>query len=494
MTDTSKNFFAKPGTSKDSGPPAPKQNPGQSKSVDPPEPNRKVATADSNAELPKESASGAPNVIQDIEMGLPGTGRGAGGAGDGNANSDMEIYSPERPLSIFGHKITTYKKVHRFMTFAIAPSWISIDRVSPAENQRWLTTSLASIPWELPILYLNPSEFRLIPKGSYVKEVRIKIVHRGNRIAFETGEVATRLATLNQVQNIVVGFGLNKTGWGVNTTYQGIESSNPMVPTAIGLPITGTYSANFYGVNNDDGDFTSYVPTHQVGIPFALPNYFTLANATQNTGGVPPITENLTFYDGKTTINHVVAEFNYKPKLSILKDPLKHIRSGLPMTPLTIPVNGCITSGHSTVVTSGSDPQSYSLTTVQNSPSNTNNQFNTLTGITDIIEKSQHLRQGPWGQYESAQIQPSLHVGIQAIPSLTATDLFGQISNWTDGQADWDVFCEMEVVEHEPTKLPHATIANVPAGKQIFRVSTGDTNDGRDSCTYAGLLPTQDIR
>ena len=184
----------------------------------------------------------------------------------------MEIYSPEKPLSLFGHKISTYKKVHRFMTFAIAPSWIVVDRTTPTENQRWLTTSLASIPWDLPILYLNPSEFRLIPNGSYVKEVRIKVVHRGNRIAFETGEIATRLATLNQVQNIVVGFGLNKTGWGVNTTYQGITSSNPMVPTEIGLPINGTYENNFYGTNNDTPDFTAFIPTHQVGIPFALPN------------------------------------------------------------------------------------------------------------------------------------------------------------------------------------------------------------------------------
>ena len=56
-------------------------------------------------------------------------------------------------------------------------------------------------------------EFNLLPNGSYCKEVRISIVHRGNRIAFETAESATKLATLNQIQNILVGFGLNKTGW-----------------------------------------------------------------------------------------------------------------------------------------------------------------------------------------------------------------------------------------------------------------------------------------
>ena len=95
----------------------------------------------------------------------------------------MEIYSPERPLTIFGKKESTYRKVHRFMTFGIAPTWLNVDKETPTEQQRWLTTALAKIPWELPVLYMNPSEFNLLPNGSYCKEVRISIVHRGNRIA-----------------------------------------------------------------------------------------------------------------------------------------------------------------------------------------------------------------------------------------------------------------------------------------------------------------------
>ena len=137
----------------------------------------------------------------------------------------MEIYSPERPLTIFGKKESTYRKVHRFMTFGIAPTWLNVDKETPTEQQRWLTTALAKIPWELPVLYMNPSEFNLLPNGSYCKEVRISIVHRGNRIAFETAESATKLATLNQIQNILVGFGLNKTGWGTDITYSSFDAS-----------------------------------------------------------------------------------------------------------------------------------------------------------------------------------------------------------------------------------------------------------------------------
>lgn len=432
-------------------------------------------------------------------MGLPGTGQGIGGSGDGNANSGMEIYTPERPISLFGKKVSTYKKVHRFMTFGIAPTWLNVDLTEPTEQQRWLTTGLAKVPWELPIFYLNPSEFALIPDGSYVKEVRVRIVHRGNRIAFETGEVATRLATLNQIQNIMVGFGLNKTGWGTNVTYTSFDATNPMKPTALSAPLETSYNENFYGLENSDASFTNFIPTHQIGIPFPLPNYFSLANAVENYGGVPPLTENITFHDGKTTINQVVAEFSYKPKFGQLKLPLRHIRSGLPrLAPdasLEIATNGSLVQTITSVVNSaGADATGDNTTMGQQTvnPTNETSQMAGLYTILDNIEKSQFMKQGPWGQYEGQQIQPSIHIGVQAIPSLTSTGILSPIANWTDAQADWDVFCEMDVVEHLPTKLPYATAANVPAGRVIMR--TANVVPDSNACTFAGLYPNTNIR
>lgn len=436
-------------------------------------------------------------VPEDIEMGLPGTAKGGGGSGDGNANSSMMIYEPERPLSLFGKKISTYRKVHRFMTFGIAPAWISINLTTPTENQRWLTTALANIPWELPIMYLNPSEFALIPNGSYVKEVRIRIVHRGNRIAFETGEVATRLATLNQIQNVMVGFGLNKTGWGTNSTYPSFDPTNPMVPTAITAPIYSTFDENFYGLANADPNLTTVIPTHQLGIPFPLPNYFCLANATQNFGGVPPLTENVQFADGKTTIDQTVATFNYKPKMSPLKVPLKHIRSGLPYVgagtaALVVHTNGAVENTFNASITATQDGTGAVQANNQVANAIQNNWTSGQFTIIDNIEKSQYVKQGPWGQYQRMQVQPSVHVGVQAIPSLTSTGILSPIANWTDCQADWDVFCEMDVVEHTPTKLPYATQANVPAGDVIYR--TQQVFPDSDACTYAGLYPNNSIR
>lgn len=432
----------------------------------------------------------------DVEMGLPGTGQGTGGSGDGNANGAMEVYSPERPLSIFGTKMSTYRKVHRFLTFAIAPNWVSINLTTPIEQQRWLTTCLAEIPWDKPVLYLNPSEFDLIPNGSYVKEVRIKIVHRGNRIAFETGEVATRLATLNQIQNVVTAFGVNKTGWGVNKTYTSFTVGNPMVPTAIGNPIYNTLDDEWYGFPNASASFTSVIPVHQLGIDYALDNYFCLANAVENFGGVPPLQECMTYMDGKTTIDKVVGEYSYKPNMGMLKRPLKHLRSGLPvMQSSQILINGTIEPG--TVV----NPASGTIDAtgaIQTNNSSTRNPSNTFAASSDfdmfaLIEKSDYLRQGQWGQYKQAHVQPSVHVGIQAIPSLTSTNILGPIENWTDAQATWDVICEMDVMEHQPTKLPYATAANVPAGEVIYDTAQG-LRSTENSCTFAGLHTVNPIR
>lgn len=452
-----------------------------------------------NAAGPSQSAQSTPekvssSVIEDVEMGIPGSGKGIGGSGAGNADAGMDLYETAKPFTSFGKKFSTYKKVHQFMTFAIAPSFITITSTTPAESQKWLTTALAQIPWERPSLYLNQSEFDLLPAGSHVVEVKVRITHRGTRIAFNTASTATQLATLNQVQDILVAFGLNKTGWGVNSTYSSFATTagKTMVPTGIGNPVND-YLNNFYGFNNGSSSFTTTLPTHQIGIPFALPNYFTLCTSSAQFGGIPPIRENMTMHDGKTTINKVVGEFNYKPKFGLLKAPLKHLRIGLPrlatgLPNLEVDINGNMTQVN-TVSIQGTTPNTGMTQTNVNGTTTANNTFSSYT-VADYIEKSQNIKQGQWGQYHGAQIQPSLHIGVQAIPALTNTGILSQIQAWTDAQADWDVECEMIVEEYLPTKLPFAAIPNIPAGDVIF--NTGGTADER-TCTFAGLYTANSI-
>ena len=257
-------------------------------------------------------------------------------------------------------------------------------------------------------------------------------------------------------------------------------------------------SVTYYGTANCAP--TPAIPNHQLGIPVALQNYFSVVTSKQQFGGIPPLVENVTFHDGKTSINQVVASFTYKPKFGQLKAPLKYIRSGLPSTEplsatLQVHTNGNYINTASANWSSTSTNDTGARGTMSQStgaPFNDSTTFDLVFGYEKPIEKSQFLKQGPWGQYHNAEIQPSVHVGLQAIPSLTANHITMPIANWTDAQADWDVLVEMDVCEYTPTKLPYAGGANVPAGDVIYMTST--VEPAQNACTYAGLYPNNSIR
>lgn len=441
-------------------------------------------------------------VVEEVDMSLTGTRKGQGGIGDGNSNSSMPLYVTPSPYTNFGKKFSTYKKVHRFITFGIAHNWIQLNTTGPpVEIQQYLTTHLAEVPWHKVFLYLNKSEFDLLPNGSYCKEIRIKIVCRGVRIAFETNAVETSLATLNQIQNISVGYGLNKTGWGVNKSYTAFNATQSMLPTAIAAPSYTNYPQEMYG--NANTTINQFIPSHQLGFKMVLNNYFNLVTRQANFGGTPCIAEKIKFMDGKTAINQVVAEYKWSPRHGMLKKPLDHIRWGLPAfvtnTPnhqlLTVHTNGNLVNGNNLVVTSDTvnsngNQATINQTTTQPTNFNTTGDFSFL----DDIDKSQFYRQGPWGQNENPEIQPSVHVGVQAIPALTTSVFFTPINKWSDSQCDWEIFAEMDIGEYLPTAFPYATDGNVPAGDQYYRtLPTGIFPESEDACTFAGLYPTNSI-
>ena len=70
-------------------------------------------------------------------------------------------------------QIRHFKKVHRILTFGLAYKPIAVPRTGPpAYSDVYMMTSLAHIPWEYPFMYLNPSEFSMLPEGSKVKRVK----------------------------------------------------------------------------------------------------------------------------------------------------------------------------------------------------------------------------------------------------------------------------------------------------------------------------------
>jgi hypothetical protein len=434
---------------------------------------------------PEPVSSTVPEGIGDVEMPLVGTAMGQGGAGDGNAPPSGEMWEAQTPHTNFGKKTSTYKKVHHFLTFGIAHTWIS--KTEFGTNRRTLTTGLAEIPWQKLFMYMTEAEFKLLPKGAYCIECRVSIVNRGVRIGFETAAVDTTLATLNQIQNIQIAEGLNKTGWGVNFFYDSFDPVQTMKPTSTALPVYIQYPQLMYGDPN--ATIENYIPNHQLGYKMPLYNFFCLFTHDAAFGGCPPIIEKIKMLDGKTSINKTVHTAKWTPKVAPITTPLKFNRWSLP-NDVSVAVNGCISNGFFTNMagpTSNTGTDFGSTATSVNPSKPDVGDF----GYLDDIDKTQLYKQGPWGQYQNLQIQPSLHIGVQSIPALTTSTYFSSVNKWSDSECTWEVTCEMDVGEFNPTMFPHLGDANVPAGDQHFRMlPPGKFVDTETRATFAGLYCT----
>ena len=469
------------------------------------------------------TSSGASTpLFPSLTPGMPLTGTGAATASGGASSDGGEEYIIERPLSLFGDTVSTYRKVHKFMTFGLAPNIISGEGASATD--RFLTTYLAEIPWHIPIFYLNPCEFALLPVGSRCIEMSISVTYRGSTIQFETAASTSGLATLNQINDIAVASALNKTGWGSNVSYTEFNSTQPMIPTKVAKPkyreLTGSYrgmDADYYGGDNYYPNFSSYYPHHQLGRQTFLYNYWVMSTRTaQNTsptpatnmyGGWPCLANKIEQMDGKTVVNTPVLQMSYEPKMGWLKPPILENPFGLPYPgmggTMGIPVMGNgIEARRATIIrdapTSGAFEQQggaeYAVAqTFQDLSTNLPSGGNAFD-IYTVIEKSQISQSGPWGR-QDPHIQPSAHIGVQPVPALTTASLIaadGVFNNWTDTRAYWEVTAEMKVKSNVPTQFPQGSSPNVPSGDVIRvlpllqqpAINRAPHNDG---ATFAGL-------
>lgn len=409
---------------------------------------------------------------------LPGT---ASGQAAGGQESE---YTIERPFTNFGRKMSTYKKVHRPMTFGYTNAWLNYPG-GTAGQDLCVTTFLGEIPWQIPCIYLNPSEFALIPPGSYVDQVRVQVVYRDRVIQFETASQATQLAVLNQKGDIAVAHALNHTGYGSDFQILQTTGSEDMVPDSLAAPSYSNLETVLYGVDQNDSTFATTYPAHQLMRHSIIQNYFCIttrkvSGVNAMWGGLPDLGKHVTMMDGKTRVNKVIASSVYTPKMGALKTPHKSYPIGLPWPTSTqtmqVPIQGELPTARAAslniVSNTTNNPSTMSVSNVNNNQSNTDTVMPTFTNLTPI-EKSQYLQSGPWG-HQHPHVQPSLHVGLAPVPALNAGA--ASVFQFTDTRAYFDVVCEMKVVEYNPTEFPRATTANVPIGDAIIATSFGATH------------------
>ena len=477
-------------------------------------PQKRIADSEvhSTGSPAKIAAAGSQAQGQlQTNMNLPGTAapQAGGVPKDG-------IYEYVDPSTKFGTKLTTYKKAHKIQTFGITSDGVAQTAVANISAIA-LTTCLAEIPWELPVMYLTPNEFALIPQGSHVKQVRMKVVYRKTTVQFDTNATTTQQAVLNQLTDVASAVGLNKTGYGSNVWAFDYVTGNPMkvlgvkqpVYAASATPVYRGLVADIYGEPNASAQFLTYAPKNQLGLHWIPRNYFAMTTQKntittvfqQSQGGWPNLWSKVTQYDGDTINNETVVDVTYEPKMGLLKPPIRYRAIGLPLqnnaasnNALTVPTVGSkgsfwtpnITRTASEVV-AGNQYVNSTVTDTTNNPGQVSQlQFSLLTPI----EKSQYMRTGAWGDANS-HVQPSVHVGVQPIPALSTNALTAADDStiYTTTKGYFYVTCEMDVVEHLPTNYPHTFanegVADVPFGDQIYwsDVSLRPANHSSDPTT-----------
>lgn len=438
------------------------------------------------------------------------TGSGKDQAAGGGDSTGQVIHKIPKPLSVFGSQVCVYTKVHKLMTFGLAHQIFKVNT-----NDFWLGTHLAEIPWELPVMYLTPSEFNLLPDGARVESMSCKVIYRQSVIQFPTATSTAGLATLNQISDISVAHALNKTGWGNNINYTAFDAGKPMVPTGIRapryIPVANSYRGlqqELYGEDQSSTNFPNYIPKHQVGNYSFVQNYFAMSTTglpiatPPQSGGWPCLVEKCEQFDGKTCINSVIAVSEYKPKVAPLKNPLKNWQHGLPKpafgTSIKIPAGGHIPnafiSNYKSNDTASSMTGAREISTTDLNYTQSNQTFDIYTPI----EKSQTYRSGLYGQTDP-HVQPSIHIGVQPIPSLTTTQQAGAdgaYNSWTDTRGYFEVICTMVVKTQTPTAYPYAAVPNVPIGEQMFQIAAANQpaynrNPSDVGATWGGLYTVE---
>nr|QOD39583.1 VP [uncultured densovirus] len=347
-----------------------------------------------------------------------------------NSSSDGGFDSAQGPLSLiqrpsFGYSAGSlyFKKVHHMKSYAV-PHFNLVDT-----NSLFTTSPLAEIPWQYTFFYMSEPEFDLIPRGSNVDKVKISIQIVSASTGHPVGGAVSSLATFQHPKIGMLGYDLRNKIRSTSTRRLTLDAN--LIPTA---SASITDHDNFidlqYGnaVQSDNMTWnTSKVPGVNFGIPFNTFDYlchYSLSAAGANAGGFnivnAPGFENWMNHITQFNVNDKMWDKVFEREYSFSSAPI-----GVPFRMLELAIGDfrqCI-----------GDHSEYALY----NRSTTNNKANSTTQSTKteiygdasyanvnvvtykgLIEQGAHNRTGS-GTHKPAR-QPSVHIGMKAIPKLAA--------------------------------------------------------------------------
>lgn len=443
--------------------------------------SERARTADAPGRAPKKSKTDGGTSSS---TSLPGSGPGA------EEEVDSATVNPvPRPVTSQEGNTITFRKTHRFLSFAYA------SKIIESGNTCFMTTSLLEIPWNRYFMYMDPSELANLPVGSSVTSLSVKVVYRGVHETFETNSSNSNTAAMNQPKDIGYALGLCQMTEGVNCKITGVEAAKQMIPNT--LQVMGTsdyepYIQKFYGVPNDNESFNSLVPSSYIAKQVPFNSYFCLqADKThQEKPGWFKLSSMLNVADANLSCGRVIANLTYKPAIAFPKCQMKSISCPYPQSSVAgarefnvrIPFGSARNmwgrKNYNWAEKTG-EPKNFTVIPQVNEP------FNQTPNLHDFIEQSQFVFNQDAPDFRGTS-QPTFHVGILQCPKLTSAGVIQGQEDFTDLQGHFEVVCEAKVNFRYETHYPYADDLNTDPKNQMF-FNKQNVNLHADYSMWSGL-------
>ena len=421
---------------------------------------------------PMHSASALP--------GTSGNTDGMTGAGSMEDNS-RGIQHINRGLNVLKYNFEFTKK-WKFLSFGVADNILEENNGSA---KRWvLTTSLVNIPWEYAFMYMSPAEYQRLSvfNGVKILKAKIKVFQYNPRVAFQTADTTSTTATLNQNKFTRVLIGARSNSALVcNDRDYNFDETEFMKPISLDQEGNQSYreklSQKLYGVSNNStlahmqASIPAYVTGHEVG----LQRYLTLYAPQDEDVGFAPYDQFVEEYNSMDCIGKCILEHEYNFKYAYLR-PNASV--------------GSMNSMHDVLGTATATGTRLELLNFKKLPIDLATYPGPIeseaTRYFDPVAPD-NITSSFWNNFytkfpmeQSGMIhelnkrtedyggQPSIHVGVRAVPKLSTNANLLQPDSWLDTQMYWTVECTLEVEASDPFATSRGTAHSTSTSLQYI--------------------------
>jgi Capsid protein VP4 len=403
-----------------------------------------------------QAAGGSQNVQEmEVEEGAAGAGTGGNAAADGGLDSAQGIIHsiPRHMYKVHGGT-QIYKKTHYMRSLAFAPNSIVL-----APN-KVVPLPLCEIPWQYMYLYLSPDEFNLIPAGSQVSSVKVRILELSAQTGYITGGTLSTTAQQTHDKIGLLGFDLNEKIRGSGTYAVGINASNNMANSVLAKD-PNRFINDRYGILNQAsvGWDTEQPPGLPFGMVYNANEFFCVNQPTQvqallngYTTANAPNYEFIMSHISQFNMNDVAWSPVFEREYKFSSAPI-----GTQFRPQeTVP--GTVASNVVTQTIGKSDYYALqrtmtnttvggNLTMTESFLPNSYNNIELVDYSATPIEKGANNRTGS-NQHKPAR-QPTLHYGMKWIPKIDAQMNLPRAADYVLAATTFVV--EAEIVIQNPT-------------------------------------------